>query len=69
MNRTAIWICSVLMPLVGLWIIFYYGITLDTIFVLLILLGCPVVVGWQAWRISKKTEREISASVRKENSH
>jgi len=56
------------MPLVGLWIIFYYGITLDTIFVLLILLGCPVVVGWQAWRISRQAESEISASVRKENS-
>ena len=68
MKRTAIWVCSILMPLVGLWIIFFYGITLDTIFVLLILLGCPVVVGWQAWRISKQAEREISASVRKENS-
>ena len=69
MKHTAMWICSVLMELVGAGIIFYYGITLDTIFVLLILLGCPVVVGWQSWRISKKTEREISASVRKENSH
>jgi predicted negative regulator of RcsB-dependent stress response len=68
MKRTAIWVCSIFMPLVALIIIFRYGISFNTIFILLVLLGCPVVVGWQAWRISKQTEKEISASVRKENS-
>jgi hypothetical protein len=64
MKLSAPWVCSVAMVLVGIAIIMRYGITLDTVFVLLILLGCPVIVIWQSLRISKKTETEIRNAVK-----
>jgi hypothetical protein len=66
MKRAAYWTCSIVMFLMACLVIIYYGITLKTILLLLILLGCPVIVGLLALRISKQTELDIGNAVKRD---
>lgn len=66
MKRAAYWTCSIVMFLLAVIVIIYYGITLKTILLLLILLGCPVIVGFLALRISKQTELDIGNAVKRD---
>ena len=47
-------------------ILYWYGISLFSVLVALILLACPVWVIWMSLRLSRQTRREVEAAVERE---
>jgi Flp pilus assembly protein TadB len=58
--KPAVWFCAAAA------ILYWYGISLFSVLVALILLACPVWVIWMSLRLSRQTRREVEAAVERE---
>ncbi|MDC6177095.1 hypothetical protein [Ralstonia solanacearum] len=66
MKRAAAWSCAAIATLLAGGILYWYGISLVSVLVALILLACPVWVIWMSLRLSRQSRREIQAMVKRE---
>jgi Flp pilus assembly protein TadB len=64
--RPALWFCAAVATLLAAAVLYWYGISLLSVLVALILLACPVWVIWLSLRLSRQTRRDIQAAVERE---
>ncbi|WP_434033000.1 hypothetical protein [Cupriavidus sp. a3] len=66
MRHTVAWICAALATLLAVAVVYWFGISLLTILLAVLLLSCPIVVMWVSWRLSRQCERDIQQAVDRE---
>ena len=64
--KPAVWFCAAVASALAAAILYWYGISLFSVLVALILLACPVWVIWMSLRLSRQTRREVEAAVERE---
>ncbi|CAG2150756.1 MULTISPECIES: hypothetical protein [Ralstonia] len=64
--KPAVWFCAAVATALAAAILYWYGISLFSVLVALILLACPVWVIWMSLRLSRQTRREVEAAVERE---
>ena len=64
--KPAVWFCAAVATALAAAILYWYGISLYSVLVALILLACPVWVIWMSLRLSRQTRREVEAAVERE---
>jgi Flp pilus assembly protein TadB len=64
--KPAVWFCAAVATALAAAILYWYGISLFSVLVALILLACPVWVIWMSLRLSRLTRREVEAAVERE---
>lgn len=64
--KPAVWFCAAVATALAAAILYWYGISLFSVLVALILLACPVLVIWMSLRLSRQTRREVEAAVERE---
>lgn len=52
--RTAMWMCAVLMAAIAVALPLRYGVSWWTVLLAVVLLACPVAVGWTAVRFGRR---------------
>jgi Flp pilus assembly protein TadB len=55
--KPAVWFCAAVATALAAAILYWYGISLFSVLVALILLACPVWVIWMSLRLSRQTRR------------
>ncbi|WP_041680765.1 hypothetical protein [Cupriavidus necator] len=66
MKHTVAWLCAALATLLAVAIVYWFGISLLSILVAILLLSCPIIVAWATWRLSSQCERDIQQAVERE---
>ncbi|MGN7103292.1 hypothetical protein ACTHR6_16925 [Ralstonia holmesii] len=66
MKRAAAGFCAAIATLLAGGILYWYGISPLSVLVAAILLACPVWVIWMSLRLSRHTQREVQAMVKRE---
>ena len=64
--KPAVWFCAAVATALAAAILYWYGISLFSVLVALILRACPVWVIWMSLRLSRQTRREVEAAVERE---
>ncbi len=64
--RHATWFCAAVAALLAAGVLYWYGVSLFSVLIALILLSCPVWVVWMSLRLSRQTRREVEAAVERE---
>lgn len=64
--KPAVWFCAAVATALAAAILYWYGISLFSVLVALILLASPVWVIWMSLRLSRQTRREVEAAVERE---
>lgn len=64
--KPAVWFCAAVATALAAAILYWYGISLFSVLVALIILACPVWVIWMSLRLSRQTRREVEAAVERE---
>lgn len=64
--RHATWFCAAVATLLAAGVLYWYGVSLFSVLIALILLSCPVWVIWMSLRLSQQTRREVEAAVERE---
>ena len=64
--KPAVWFCAAVATALAAAILYWYGLSLFSVLVALILLACPVWVIWMSLRLSRQTRREVEAAVERE---
>jgi hypothetical protein len=63
MKRFAYWFCAFLAMAVTLAMFYWYGVTLVTVLVALLLLTCPFGVIWLTLRLAQQSDATVDATV------
>lgn len=58
-----VWICPALATTLAVLVLYWFGVSLLTILLALLLLTCPVVVVWVSWRYSCQWERDLNRAI------
>lgn len=66
MKHWAYWLCAVTAAAVVAGTFYFFGLSLTTLAIALVVLICPVLVVWLTLRLSKRSEEEIDALMHKE---
>lgn len=66
MKHAVAWVCAVIATLLAFAVLYWFGISILTVLLAILLLSCPIVVVWVSWRLSRQCERDIQQAVERE---
>ncbi|WP_036986246.1 hypothetical protein [Pseudogulbenkiania sp. MAI-1] len=69
MKRMAYWGCAMVSVALAGGVFYFYGFSLRTLAIALVLLICPVLVVWLTFYLAQRSEADIDESMRRHSRH